>query len=129
MSVSNEKPAGRAAAPLRRKGLGAGRGPRALVGSPTAPRSSVAASAPNEAPSAGLAPLLTEVRFHQELRMELERARRSHRAVSLLLIHLGGDAETEATDSFAAALLEQKRSVDAAGRIADGRFAVLLPET
>jgi HD-GYP domain-containing protein (c-di-GMP phosphodiesterase class II) len=67
-------------------------------------------------------------RFDAQLHAEVERARRSRRAVSLLLIRRNR-LDKKLSARVAAALVAQKRAVDVAGLIGEGRFTVILPET
>jgi putative nucleotidyltransferase with HDIG domain len=129
MSLSNGKSSKRgngAAASLKRLRAGAASNLRSLVGGSAVPNGPVErASARDLEPAPDL---LEGERFLEQLHRELARARRTRRPASLLLIE-ARDVAGEDGARMGDAIRAQKRKVDVAGRIADSRYALVLPET
>jgi len=83
--------------------------------------------------------LASDSAFVQRLRQEMARLARSQGRASLMLIRLspeagvehrhGGGSEARVVAAAAATIKTATRSVDVAGRLGDGRLAVLMPDT
>ena len=82
--------------------------------------------------------MLDEQSFIRELEREIERAKRGSRRLSILVGQLGSQCRYDFVDQRAGdpllelageALAEQKRQIDVAASLGQGRFALILPET
>jgi diguanylate cyclase (GGDEF)-like protein len=76
--------------------------------------------------------------FREELASELSRARRGSRRLSIVVCRLGSPGQYDFAGQrtadpllghVAKTLVEQKRQVDVAASLGQGRFALILPET
>jgi diguanylate cyclase (GGDEF)-like protein len=76
--------------------------------------------------------------FREELASELSRAKRGSRRLSIVVCLLGGPGQYDFVGQRTAdpqlghaakTLVEQKRQVDVAASLGQGRFALILPET